>query len=73
MGKPVREVTLTTPEEKTTRANALFDSGSFYTILKENLLPPETHIVEYKTPREFKTAGQERKVRIRGFTELLLP
>ena len=72
MSKPVLDATLITPEEKEIQAKVLVDSGSFYSIIRENLLPEGTSVIRYKTPREFGTAGQVGKVKITGTTYLII-
>ena len=71
MGKPILDATITTAEGKGAGVKVLFDTGSFYTIVRENVLPEGTAIIRYKPERELGTAGQEGKIRICGATDLI--
>ena len=44
MSKPIHEITIETMEKKTNKVKTLFDTGSFYTIVREDVLP-ETKFV----------------------------
>ena len=61
-----------TPEEKKGEANALFDSGSFYTILQKDILPKGTKLSIYKTKREFGTADKKGKIEITAIINLVI-
>lgn len=66
MSKPIKEITIITLAEKSTQVKAVFDSGSFYTIIREDKLPADT-IIEYrKEPIEFRTAGESGKLKVIG-------
>lgn len=73
MSKPIIEITITTVvEEKSATVNAVFDTGSFYTLLREGRLPPGASIQRYKSPQTMKTAAQKGSIRVIGVTELIL-
>ena len=72
MSKPVFQVDLITPEDKRAIAKAVFDSGSFYTFVRKDVLPKGTKVVSYKRPRRFQTAGQRGSLSITGTTRLIL-
>ncbi len=72
MSKPIENVTLTTIEEQSVHTKALFDSGSFYTIVREDILPQNTQILRYKNPELFGTAGKNGSVSITGVTSLVV-
>ena len=57
MSKPIEQITFTTLEDKSVSVEALFDSGSYYTIIREDVLPAGTQILQYKAPQSFGTAG----------------
>ena len=59
-------------EEKTKKVSTLFDSGSFYTIVREDVLPETKFIHWYPLTKEFKTAGITGKVEIKGATRLII-
>ena len=56
MGKPILDITITTPEEASATVKAVFDSGSFYSILREDKVPPGAFVLKRKVPRTFRTA-----------------
>jgi len=59
-------------EEKTNKVNALFDTGSFYTIVREDVLPETKFVHWYPIAKEFKTAGKVGKIEIKGRTVLVI-
>lgn len=72
MGKPVLNIKLITADEKTVRVKAVFETGSFYTIVREDILPEGTQVIKYKTAKEFGTAGRGGKIRITGETGFVI-
>ena len=72
MSNPILNIEFITPEEKKGKAKALFDSGSFYTILREDKLPKNTKFETYKRKREFGTADKKGKIEITGTTRLII-
>lgn len=72
MSKPVINISLTTLDKKMAKVPALFDSGSFYTIVREDCLPKTTTILRYKTVESFKTAAKEGRLRVTGETILTI-
>lgn len=72
MSKPIENVTLKTTDDKTVHTMALFDTGSFYTIVRADILPQETPVLLYKDQKVFGTAGKEGQVRVQGVTELVI-
>jgi hypothetical protein len=58
MSKPVLEVKITTPDEKSATVKAVFDSGSFYSILREDKVPAGAAVIQRARPRSFRTAAK---------------
>jgi hypothetical protein len=58
MTKPVLQIEITTAEEKSGSVKAVFDTGSFYTILREDKVPPEATVLRRKQPHVFRTAAR---------------
>lgn len=72
MSKPILNVKITTPNEKKGTVNALFDTGSFYTIIRRDCFPEGGSIFEFAKAKRFGTAGQRGKIRIVGETNLVV-
>jgi hypothetical protein len=72
MGKPILEVEVTTSEEATSRVKAVFDTGSFYSILREDKVPPGVRILQHKTPRSFRTAARGAGLQASGEMPVVL-
>ncbi|MBI4601255.1 MAG: hypothetical protein HY721_04760 [Planctomycetes bacterium] len=62
MSKPILDVKITSPEEKSSRVKAVFDSGSFFSVLRQDKVPPGAATVGLKTPRRFRAAGKGTQV-----------
>ena len=58
MTKPVLEIEITTAEGKSGTVNAVFDTGSFYTLLREDKVPPGAKVIPRKDPHVFRTAAR---------------
>ena len=58
MSKPIREIKITTPDDKSSVVKAVFDSGSFYSILREDKVPSGAGLFHRKVPRSFRTAAK---------------
>jgi hypothetical protein len=50
VSKPVRDILISTPDEKSAEVKAVFDTGSFYTILRADRVPSSAAIVKRKHP-----------------------
>ncbi len=72
MSKPLQTVTLTSTDQRQRRVPALFDSGSFYTIVREDCLPSSKAVLRYKVPRQLGTASKGGKVTVVGVTFLVI-
>jgi hypothetical protein len=58
MSKPVRTIQITTTEAKSATVKAVFDSGSFYTVLREDKVPAGANVSRRLEARVFRTAAQ---------------
>lgn len=72
MSKPILEVTLENNGGQASKARTVFDTGSYYTIVRESSLPPGTQILLYAKPRELRTAAQGGQLAIKGTTHLVM-
>ena len=72
MTKPTRDIKITTPDEKSATVKAVFDSGSFYTILHEDKVPAGARVLERKHPRSFRTAARGGSLSATGELPLVL-
>ncbi len=72
MSKPVREVTVSTMDERSASLKAVFDTGSFNTIVREDRIPAGATIERRLTPLEFRTAAQGGKLRVTGVVVLTM-
>lgn len=68
----MENVTLKTTDDQVVQTTALFDTGSFYTIIREDILPSGTPVLRYREDKVFGTAGKEGQVRIQSVTELIV-
>jgi hypothetical protein len=58
MAKPILPITITTAEGKSRRVSAVFDSGSFYTILRADRIPAGAKVLLLKEPQTFRAAAK---------------
>jgi hypothetical protein len=72
MNRPVLEILLTTPDQATSTVKAVFDTGSFYSILREDKVPPGGLVHRRKTPRIFRTAAQGKQFQAQGELPVVL-
>ncbi|MBI2889802.1 MAG: hypothetical protein HYY13_03350 [Nitrospirae bacterium] len=72
MGKPVLKVTLTTADQKARTVPGLFDTGSFYTIVRSDCVPSGNAVAAYKTAHTLGTAKRRAKVRVVGDVVLVI-
>lgn len=56
MSKPVRQSVITTMEGLKGEVSALFDTGSFLSLIREDKLPEGTLVLRLKEPKMFGTA-----------------
>ncbi len=72
MSKPVINIKLTTLERKTIGVEALLDTGSFYSIIRQDRLPQKAKYLRYRTPEYFRAAAKGSRLRVVGVTELVM-
>lgn len=72
MSKPVFEISLMTLDEKSGKAEAVFDTGSFYTILREDKVPSGAVVIRRATPLEFRGASKGSKLTVTGAIEVVM-
>jgi hypothetical protein len=58
MSKPTLEIKIVTPDGKSGTVKAVFDSGSFHTILREDKVPAGAALIRREQPRAFRTAAK---------------
>lgn len=68
--KPKVEIQISTVDKKHATINALFDSGSFYSIIREDKLPSKKFI--FPQSQIFGTAAKDGKVEISGSTHMVI-
>lgn len=65
MRKPIRKITITTLDEKSTQVDAVFDSGAYWTIIREDRLPEGAAVLR-RSPKSFRTAAPGANVEVTG-------
>src|ERR1039457_6262764 len=68
--KPVFPVKITSLNKTSTDLNAVFDSGSYYTIIREDRLPLKTAVIPQQIT--FRTANKKGSLTILGQTILTI-
>jgi hypothetical protein len=61
MTKPVLEIEITSAEGKARTVKAVFDTGSFYTLLREDRIPEGATVIARKDPHVFRTAARGQR------------
>ena len=72
MSNPIQNLEIETIDKKTKSVNTLFDSGSFYSIIKQDCLPLSEYIISYPEPKVFGTASEGGTLQITGSVELIV-
>jgi hypothetical protein len=72
MAKPILDIQITTADERSARIKAVFDSGSFYTILRADKVPAGASVIQLKHPRTFRTAASGGLLSATGEIPLVL-
>jgi len=72
MSKPVLPVRITNVAGRTVAIPALFDTGSFYTLIREDRLPPGTVVLRYRVPEVLRGAPRGSKLRVIGETGVVI-
>lgn len=62
MSKPIREVEIKTAEGKKAAVDAVLDSGSFYSVIREDCLPRGVNVLKLKHRKMFGTARRGGKL-----------
>lgn len=65
MSKPIKNITITTSGDKSSEVSAIFDTGSFYTIVREDRIPSGAPVLQLKT-QTFRIAGKGGNLHITG-------
>ena len=68
VSKPILDVELESVDGRALKVQALFDTGSFYTILREACLPPGTPTLPFARPRIMGTAARGGQLTVTGAT-----
>jgi len=72
MSKPVLPVTITNSKGKSVTIPAVFDTGSFYTLIRRDCLPPATSCERLAEPRTLRAASRGSRLRVTGTTVLVI-
>lgn len=72
MSEPVLDVVLTIPEGAQSKAKAVVDSGSFFTIVRQDVLPPGTTVARYAQTKILQTAKRGSQMQMIGETTLVI-
>lgn len=72
MTKPIRTIKLKTMDGKKSEVEALIDTGSFYTIIRQDCVPAGAKFISYKTAEKLGTAKKSGQVRIVASAEMIL-
>ena len=72
MSKPVLDIKIGKKEGKKCVVAALIDSGSFYTLIREDCLPADVRVDKYKTAEKLGMAGKGGHLRAIGETVLIM-
>lgn len=72
MSKPLRNVGIRTADDKTGQAEAVFDTGSFYTLLREDKVPSGAMIIRRPTPLVFRAASVGSSLTVSGDLTLVM-
>lgn len=71
MSKPVFEIEITSVDQKSSKVVAVFDSGSFPTIVRLDKLPSQ-QLLKYTKPEIYGGAVQGSKLNVIGCTRLIV-
>jgi len=72
MGKLILDIRITSPDDKSATVKAVFDSGSFYSILREDKVPKGAVILKRKVPMSFGAAAKGSKFSATGELSLVM-
>lgn len=72
MSKPILDIEIRTPDDKAGKVRAVLDSGSFYTILREDKVPSSSAVVRRKAARTLRAAAKGSTLTAIGEVSLVL-
>ena len=72
MSKPILDVEIHTPDDAVALVKAVFDTGSFYTIVREDRVPSSASIVRRKSPWTLRAAARGSQLTAVGEVSLVL-
>ena len=72
MSKPILNIDILTLHEESTTVKAVIDTGSFYTIIREDKVPSSATIVTRKTPLMLRAASRGSKLSATGEVSIML-
>ncbi len=70
MSKPIYKLDVLTADGRKGHVTAVFDTGSFYTIIREDCLPKGSHVEQFKKNEVFGTARRGAKLVTTGVIHL---
>ena len=70
--KPILHIEIRTPDHLAETVRAVFDTGSFYTIVREDKAPSPASVVRRKSPRTLKAAARGSQLTAVGEVSLVL-
>lgn len=72
MSKPVLQIHLETLDEKSGDIRAVFDTGSFYTIIRDDMVPKGASTVKRTTAKQLRAAAKGSRVTITAEVPLVM-
>jgi hypothetical protein len=72
VSKPIVDIKIRTTDDATANVKAVFDSGSFYTIVHEDKVPSAASVVRRKSPRTLGAAARGSQLTAVGDVSLVL-
>jgi hypothetical protein len=70
--KPILDVEIRTLDDQSAAVRAVFDTGSFYTIVREDRVPSHASVVHRKVVRTFRGAAKGSVLTVVGEVSLVL-
>lgn len=72
MSKPIVSINIKTFDGKSGKVNAIFDTGSYYTLIRENCVPADAAVIKLKNQKFFGTAHKSGQLKIVASLPLIL-
>jgi len=72
MSKPVLAVKLSTTAGEKTTVPAVFDTGSFYTLIRQDCLPPRAVLQSFRQAPKLRAATRGSRVAVAGSTDMII-